>query len=229
MGLIGQIIEFISANFISFILPLVGAVVGILLRSTYEWWRDKRKFRKELINNDLIDITGDDWHAAWQTCVDGKEVINTETLVIKQVGQTVRVHNTEKSAENPEGGYLWEGQLQFFNGRHLMGWYFPKASENNSSKGIMFFSYFSQRKTLYGRWVGTAYDGDLVSGCAVISTSKARALSELDRLRAQSPDTINIISNSFPVRLREVPDGNPLPITVADNDPLLERPPLSDV
>lgn len=169
------------------------ALIGVLIRFIYEKWSEKRKFKRELEDNNFIDISGTDWHAAWQTSVDNEMIINTEKLSMTQVGNVVKVKNLEKSLENPRGGYLWDAQMQFFQGKYMMGWYFPLKTENNTSKGIMFFSYHSAKKIFYGKWVGAAFDGDLANGFLVISKDRTESLSELNKIIVRNPDKVNII------------------------------------
>src|SRR3989339_59144 len=167
---------------IKFGIPILSAVLGVLFRYLYGIWADRRKFKQELKDNNFIDVTATDWHAAWQTSVDNVEIINTERLIMVQKGNVVKVKNVEKSPENPKGGYLWEAQMQFFQGRYMMGWYFPLVAENNTSKGIMFFAYHSPKKMFYGKWVGASYDGDLSNGFLVISKDRTSSLVELTKL-----------------------------------------------
>lgn len=127
--------------------PLYGAGLGIVLKIIYDRISMHRRFRRELEDNDNIDVSGE-WYAAWQTSVDGEELINTEHLQIKQKGKTIRMWNTERSPENPKAGYLWDGQMQFLQGRNVMGWYFPRKGENNTSKGILYMTYLSPKKYL---------------------------------------------------------------------------------
>lgn len=179
------------------ILSLGSAVFGVLLRYAFEVAREKYRFKRELEDNNFIDVTGDDWHAAWQTAVEKQVLVNTEKLCMRQKGKVVKVWNTEKSPENPKGGYRWESQLQFFQGRVLMGWYFPLKAENITSKGIMFLCYHSAKKTFYGKWVGSAYDGDLANGFMVISKDRSTSRSELDKLMTAHPDKVNVIFDSI--------------------------------
>jgi len=175
------------------LLAAISTIAGIFLRVLFEHFREKHRFKKELKDNNYIDVSAEDWHAAWQTCVDGQVLINTERLSMKQKGGVVQVKNIEKSPENPKGGYLWESQMQFFQGRFLMGWYFPLRAENNASKGIMFWAYHSPKKIFYGKWVGSAYDGDLASGFVVISKDRTNSLGELSKLMAKHTGEVNII------------------------------------
>lgn len=176
-----------------FLPSLVGAIAGIVLKYLYDLFATKQRFKKELLDNDSIDVTGE-WYAAWQTSVDGKELINTEHVRIVQKGKTLKLFNTEKSPENPKAGYLWEGQLQFFHGRSVMGWWFPKKEENSASKGILYMTYISQRKIFIGKWVGTAYDGELLSGFVVIGKDRTVAREELTEFIKKHPQHIQLIS-----------------------------------
>jgi hypothetical protein len=169
---------------------IVGAVISWLVGTLQE----KSRFRRELQANNKIDISGDDWYGAWQASADGKEVLNTERLVMRQKGATVKIWNKEKSPENPLGGFLWAGQLQFLHGRELMGWYVSMESENNTSKGIFFFNYNSARRLLVGKWVGVSYDGPLCSGFVVIAKERAAALELLKDLVHRHPGSVRLIA-----------------------------------
>lgn len=176
---------------------ILGAIIGVAIDRIVRKFEETRKFKKELEDNNFINVSGTDWIAAWQTAIEGEENINTESLEIRQKGNTVRLKNTERASENPKGAYLWEGQMTFFHGRNLMGWYLPKKEENNTSKGIMYFAYHSPSKVFYGRWVGSAYDGELASGFAVISKNRERSVELLMNLVAAHPSKVNVIYNAF--------------------------------
>lgn len=178
---------------ISAIFTLVGLVLGLLV----EYFKAKRKFRKELQDNNFIDISGSKWFAAWQTSVEQTLNLNTEELVIQQKGQTVKISNIDKSPENPKGGYKWEAQLQFFHGKTLMGWYFPLKEENITSKGIMFLNYQSAKKVFWGKWVGSNYDGDLANGFVVISKDKEQSMRLLKDVISKHTDKVNIIYDAI--------------------------------
>ena len=171
----------------------LGVAVGLFADS----FRTQQRLKKELEENNNIDITGDDWFAAWQTSVELQEVLNTERLSIVQKGHSVKIKNFEKSPENPKGGYLWEGNMQFYHGKILMGWYFPVKGENLSSKGMMFFTYHSAKRVFFGKWVGSAYDGDLVNGFVVITKDRQNSMKMLTEITKKHPDKINIIYEQF--------------------------------
>ncbi len=180
-------------DFGAFLPPLVGAVVGVVLKYLYDIYAEKRRFKRELEDNNNIDVSGE-WYAAWQTSVDGNQNINTEHLRLVQKGKTLQLWNTEKAPENPKAGYLWEGQMQFFQGRNVMGWYLPKKEENNSSKGMLYMTFLSPRKLFFGKWVGTAYDGELVTGYVVIGKDRTSARQELESFIARHPQDLRLIS-----------------------------------
>lgn len=179
-------------DFTAFLPPLAGAVVGVALKYVYDRWAERRKFKRELEDNNNIEVSGE-WCAAWQTSVDGKELINCEAIRLEQRGKTVRIWNTERSPDNPKAGYLWEGQLQFFQGRNLMGWYFPKKEENNSSKGIMYMTYLSPQRKFVGQWVGSAYDGELVTGYVIVKKDRSAARQDLEAFIAAHPQHLRLI------------------------------------
>jgi hypothetical protein len=157
--------------FAGFGLGLLGSLTHRLFQS-----------RKEARENQKIDLSGKDWFAAWEASVDGEIVINTESLSISQSGAKVYMRNNEKSPENPLGGYLWKSELVFSHGETLMGWYYPTPAENITSRGIMYFSYDSQRKLFVGKWVGKSYDGNLCQGFGCISKDREHSREGLMKL-----------------------------------------------
>lgn len=180
-------------TWLSLVPPIFGAIVGFFIKLIYDRYAIKRRFKKELKDNNSIDVSGE-WYAAWQTSVENITLINTEHLMLQQKGKTVKMWNTERSPENPRGGYLWDAQMQFFQGRNLMGWYLAKPEENNTSKGMMYFSYLSPRKIFYGKWVGTAYDGDLITGYVIISKDRTVSRKELEEFILNHPQDIRLIT-----------------------------------
>src|SRR5437870_3861570 len=106
-------------------------VGGFVLAILWDLAKDEVRFRRELKQNDHIDLSGEDWVAAWQTSVKGKEVLNTEELIIAQKGGIVNMRNKAISPENRIAGYMWRGRLQLYQGRDLMGHYFAEKRENN--------------------------------------------------------------------------------------------------
>ena len=179
-----------SALAASVFLLLVGALISFLTAR----FKERYQFRKELKENSNIDVSGT-WYAAWQTSIDGTQNINTEEVKLAQKGKTVRILNVEKSPENPEGGYLWTGQLQFLHGSSLMGWYSAKEEENNASRGMLYFSYASPRKTFIGKWVGAAYDGALITGFVILMKDREKAKAQLLDFISKHPQDLRLISD----------------------------------
>lgn len=178
-------------------LSIGSAVLGVIISLVIQKLLESKKFKRELSSNNNIDISGEDWIAAWQASVDGENILNTEEIILQQKGGTIKINNKTKSPENLKGGYLWSGQLQFYYGRDLMGWYFPIKSENNTSKGIMFFNYNSAQKIFIGKWIGSAYDSPLSAGFVVISKNKKVSLQKLNTLIAKHPADVSIIEQSI--------------------------------
>ncbi len=185
----GRLIQYLAKS--PFALTILGVVLGVLIDQLISYVRDRVRFARELRDNSYIDVTGL-WYAAWQTSIENEEKLNVEQVLMKQRGQTVRIHNLEKAAKS-DGGYFWDGQMQFLQGRSLMGWYFARHDENNSSRGIMYFTYFSQKRVFYGKWVGASYDGELQTGMAVISDDRNRALQQLQQLLVRYPNRVGIV------------------------------------
>lgn len=182
-----------SFFFAHFALPLGGwqrdiwvgiifLILGIVATEIVGSVRNALRERKEAKENQKINLSGNDWFAAWEAAVDGKVVVNTESISIKQRGANVHMHNLERSPENPIGGYLWRSKLVFSHGETLMGWYYPTKEENITSRGMMYFSYDAQRKLFAGRWAGKSYDGSLCNGFVCISKDRERSRAALLKL-----------------------------------------------
>lgn len=176
-----------------FLPSIFGALFGFLIKYFYDQYAEGRRFKRELEDNNHVEVSGE-WYAAWETSIDGAVLVNTEHLQLIQKGKTIRMWNTQRSPENPKGAYLWTAQLQFFQGRSVMGWFLAKPEERNTSKGIMYLCYFSQRRIFYGQWIGAAYDGELVCGFAVIAKDRSTARAELEAFIARHPRDVLLIS-----------------------------------
>ncbi len=57
----------------------------------------------------------------------------------------------------------------------------------------MYLTYFSPKKMFVGKWVGSAYDGDLVSGYVVIKKDKAEARQALEDFISAHPQHVRLI------------------------------------
>lgn len=175
---------------------IIGAILGCIVDIVVKYIIKKLTEKREIRDNDNVNVSGE-WYAAWQTSVRGVEILNSEQLTIKQRGKMVFIENCERAPENPDGGYLWHSKLQFYQGRNLMGWYFPKKEENNTSKGIMFMTFFSPRKLFLGKWSGCGYDGELENGFLVFAKTRELAKQQLEELVKKYPGPVSVISYDF--------------------------------
>lgn len=147
-------------------------------------------------DNDFIDVSGD-WYASWQTSVHGQEIVANQQVSLKQTGREIEAHNLQPSTEHPKGGYLWEAYLHLSQSTYLVGWYLALPRENNSSQGSLFFHYRSQQKIFYGQWVGASYDGDIVTGYAVIGKTQDECRSVMDEMISNNPHKMSISISSL--------------------------------
>jgi len=176
----------------------VSLVAGALLAECIRISRERYSTYRELKANQNIKLGGDDWVALWQAAADGDEVLNFEDIIISQRGSQISIENKAKSPENPKGGYRWKGRMEFSHGETLMGSYYSENSENNTNRGMMYFTYDSTRQLFLGRWVGKAIDGPLCSGFVVISKNREASESNLKALMARAGrHPVNVIAMDF--------------------------------
>ena len=109
-----------------------------------------------------------EWWAAWQTYIDGSETITTQPVMIQQTGATLQIKALALAEKEHPGDYLWRGELRLWGSDTLMGWYVA-TDENVRSKGTMFFVLHTQGNHAIGRWVGTNYDGPVITGAAALA------------------------------------------------------------
>ncbi len=137
--------------------------------------------------SDKVNLSGT-WYAAWQTEVEGREIINTEVLRIKQRGRKITIENLEKSPENKIGGYLWKGEARIYDNEHILGIYLA-TEPNVISKGTIYFLLNRVGHSMVGRWVGCNYDSDFIWGFGVIAKEKDVALRKIEALRTEEQRT----------------------------------------
>ena len=111
------------------------------------------------------------WWAAWQNYIDGVETVATQPVGLQQAGTTIHIKALEPSDQPHEGDYLWRGELRLWGADTLMGWYVA-TDEAIRSKGTMFFILHTQGNHALGRWVGTSYDGPIITGWCALARSK---------------------------------------------------------
>jgi transcriptional regulator with XRE-family HTH domain len=109
-----------------------------------------------------------DWWAAWQTYIAGEEMTTTQPVTIEQTGANLRIRATGLAEQANAGDYLWRGELRVWGDDTLMGWY-AATDDNVRSKGTMFFILHTQGQYALGRWVGSSYDGPIVTGGAALA------------------------------------------------------------
>jgi transcriptional regulator with XRE-family HTH domain len=130
-----------------------------------------------------LNLTGP-WWTAWQTYNDGNELIAVQPVEMEQHGMTISIRAIERSQQNVKDGYVWSGALRCWDNRVLMGWY--NADEINvRSRGTFFFILHTNGNYMEGRWVGTSYDGPIVTGWAAIARARDQAESIITRLQSQ--------------------------------------------
>ena len=100
--------------------------------------------------------------------------MNGEVVNIRQDRNRLFLQNEARSLENPEGGYLWKGEIRIWDNQHLLGWYVAREP-NVISKGTFYFVLHPNGGDMGGRWVGRSYDGDMSSGCCSMAREKKRA------------------------------------------------------
>lgn len=118
------------------------------------------------------------WFAAWETTVEGKEVLNTEELELKQRGLRIKVRNLTVSPENPRGGYLWRGELRVHQREYFTGWY-ESVDPKVFARGSLYFHLNAAGKFLQGWWAGCSYDSPTARGAAVIAETREFAMQKL--------------------------------------------------
>jgi transcriptional regulator with XRE-family HTH domain len=133
-----------------------------------------------------VNLTGE-WWAGWQTWNRGQEMITTQPIEIVQHGVTVRIRALDRNLQEDLGGYLWEGELRVWDNSVLTGWY-SATDLNVRSRGTMFFVLHAQGLSMQGRWVGSSFDGPIVSGWGSIEKARDQASSTIERLRGSHPD-----------------------------------------
>ena len=80
----------------------------------------------------------------------------------------MRISATALAEQPHSGDYLWRGELRVWGSDTLMGWY-AATDENVRSEGVMFFVLHTQGQRAIGRWVGTSYDGPIITGGAALA------------------------------------------------------------
>lgn len=125
-----------------------------------------------------VDIEGE-WHALWQTVVHGKENRNHEVVSVHRLRKSWHMQNLERSAENPDGGYLWHAQCLLYDNQFLLGSYISREP-NVRSKGTLYLVLHPSGASMLGHWVGCNYDTVWAQGLFALARSKDRVDEFLD-------------------------------------------------
>jgi transcriptional regulator with XRE-family HTH domain len=144
----------------------------------------------ELAGEDVhrVDLSGD-WWACWQTWNQGREILNSHQIRMRQKGDTIDVIAVTRGTQQfDEGGYLWRGEMRLWDNEILMGWYVADEGAVRS-KGTLYFVLHQHGQQMSGRWVGLSYDGPIVTGWSAIAKTEEEALSMVSRLKDEGSST----------------------------------------
>jgi transcriptional regulator with XRE-family HTH domain len=125
------------------------------------------------------------WWAAWQTFNHGQEIVATQPIEIAQHGIVARITALERSEENVRGGYLWDGQIRICDNQVVLGWY-TATEQNVRSRGTFYFVLHPHGNLLEGRWIGTSYDGPIISGWGAVAPTQDEAEWIVRRLKERT-------------------------------------------
>jgi len=150
-----------------------GAVLGVAIQRVVEARSATSRARAASPQFERLQLDGD-WFAFWESAVRGQTIINGERVSARQVRNKLFLQNDAASLENPEGGYLWRGELEVWDNQHLLGWYVAREP-NVLSKGTLYFVLHPSGKEMSGRWVGRSYDGELREGYGCLARSHEEA------------------------------------------------------
>lgn len=159
---------------------LIGAILYAVGYESVKLLFDYIREHGAISKKDKVNLSGE-WHTIWQTSAEGKEVINSEVLTIKQKGHHIVLENIVKSPENTLGGYLWRGEADIYDNRYVIGDYLPRE-KNIISKGSLYFVLNRVGQFMLGKWVGCNYDYEFTWGFGVIAKEKNVAQEEMNKL-----------------------------------------------
>lgn len=133
-----------------------------------------------------VNLAGD-WWASWQTFMNGQEVTTAQEVRIRAQSDTAyQLHTITRGIEVAQGGYMWRGEFRLWDNEVLMGWYIADEGAVRS-KGTLYFVLHPHGIRLRGRWVGTSYDGAIISGWAAMAPTEADARQLIDSLTTDTP------------------------------------------
>lgn len=134
-----------------------------------------------------VSISGD-WWACFQTFRSGAEKRPTQPVHLRQEGDLVHIAARQRGLSVEDGGYLWSGELRFWDNEVLTGWY---AAHDGSirSKGTMYFVMHPHGVHMTGRWVGLGYDDKIMTGYNTLGKTDEDALQAMTQLAGEETIT----------------------------------------
>ncbi len=160
-----------------------GAVLGVIMQHVVDERSATNRARAASSHFERLKLDGV-WYAFWESSVQGQRIVNGEQVTVKQVRNRLFLENVTVSLENPEGGYLWRGELEVWDNQHLLGWYVAREP-NVLSKGALYLILHPSGREMSGRWVGRSYDGELIEGYGCLARTVDRAHNMVNELIAK--------------------------------------------
>jgi hypothetical protein len=165
------------------VIPYVGGliasgIVGVVIQQAVDRRSATKRASAESPGFRRIDLAGR-WFNVNESTIKGQRVVNGSWVTVRQVRNRLFLQNETKSPENPDGGYLWRGELRIWDNQHLLGWYVAREP-NVLSKGTFYYVLHATGTEMTGRWVGRSYDEGLISGncCLARTEDRAREIAE---------------------------------------------------
>ena len=171
-------------------IPYVGGliasgVVGVAIQQAVDRYSATKRARAESPGFKRIDLAGR-WFNVNESIVKGKRVVNGSWVTVRQVRNRLFLQNETRSPENPDGGYLWRGELKIWDNQLLLGWYVAREP-NVLSKGTFYYVLHATGTEMAGRWVGRSYDEGLITGNCCLARTEARAREIADDFIGSQP------------------------------------------
>jgi hypothetical protein len=152
---------------------IASGIVGVVIQQVVDRRSAARRAHAESPGFRRLDLAGR-WFNVNESTIKGKRVVNGSWVIVRQVRNRLFLQNETKSPENPDGGFLWRGELRIWDNQHLLGWYVAREP-NVLSKGTFYYVLHATGAEMTGRWVGRSYDEGLVSGNCCLARTENRA------------------------------------------------------
>jgi hypothetical protein len=152
---------------------IASGAVGVAIQQLVDRRSAAKRASAESPGFKRIDLAGR-WFNVNESTIKGERIVNGGWVDIRQVRNCLFLHNETRSPENPDGGYLWRGELRIWDNQHLLGWYVAREP-NVLSKGTFYYVLHATGAEMTGRWVGRSYDEGLISGNCCLARTEKRA------------------------------------------------------